>query len=146
MNAAWLFQKGEGNIVCFFMRVGVVDSCYLTGPTWTFSIMAFDIEKLFNRDYVTMREEVVHVEREMCPSDAIKGADASSQLDALSVEGIQEGFGSFGPFWSWYHAKGHRSPDECSHLWRQVINLDDDGHCRWTPMPTFVKQIAIQTD
>ena len=108
--------------------------------------MAFDIEKFFNRNDVTMREEVVCVEGEMCPGDAIKGADASGQFDALSIKRVEEGFGSFGPFWSRYHAKGHGSPYECSYLWRQVINLDDDGRCRWTPAPTFVKQISIQTD
>ena len=39
--------------------------------------MAFDVEKFFDRNNVAMREEVVCMEGEMCPSDAIKGADAS---------------------------------------------------------------------
>lgn len=82
----------------------------------------------------------------MCPGDAIKGADTSGQFDAFGIKRVEEGFRSFGSFWARYHTKGHGSRYECAHLWRQVINLYDDGRCRWTPTPTFVKQISIQTD
>ena len=145
-NGAWLFWKRERDIVCFFTRLGVVDSSYLTRSTWTFSVMAFDIEKLFNRDDVAMREEVVRMEGKMCPSNAIKGADTSGQFDTLGIKRVEEGLRSFGPFWSRNNAKRHGSSYKRSHLWRKVINLDEDGCCRWTPPPTFVKQISIQTD
>ena len=58
--------------------------------------MAFDIEKFFNRNNVTMREEVVCIEGEMCPSDTIKGVDASGQFDTLSIKRVEEGFRLFG--------------------------------------------------
>jgi hypothetical protein len=104
--------------------------------------MAFDIEKLFYRDNVAMREEIVCIEGKMCLGDAIKGADASGQIDALGIKRMEECFRTFGPFGSRYDAKRHGSCYECSYLWRKVINLDD-RRCRWTTAPTFVKQISI---
>ena len=82
--------------------------------------MAFNIEKLFDRNNVAMREEVVCVEVKMCPCDAIKGADTSGQFDALSFKWVKECFRSFGAFWPGYGAQRHGSCYECSYLWRQL--------------------------